>query len=192
MTLTQTLDAVARREQAARLDAGEAEVLKKVSADLPPPPILDDRVRSDLGSFIDWTTRKNCRYAPAKPFVVSAYLLDIAATGISTGALLRRVNAISVLHDHYNLADPTATTVVRTVLGDLVATGAPRSFNKEEKAEFARAPVPVQRALSRIELSREKHFRQQQNLLSEKLKTANQTVPESSKPSSNESEIENG
>jgi len=190
VTLTQTLDAVARREQAQRLDAGEAEVLKKISDQLPQPPALDDEVRADLAPFLSWTAAKSVRYAPCRPAIVSAYLLDIAATGISTGALLRRVNAISVLHDHYNLADPTNTTVVREILSDLVAAEAPRAWTKEEKAEYATFPVPARRAISRVELSRERNFRQQQNLLSEKLKTVTQgAAPESSKPvTTNESE----
>jgi hypothetical protein len=186
MTLTEQMDLVRKRELAQRLDQGEAEVLKKVAADLPAPPQLDDQTRADLGPFIDWTTRKNCRYAPAKPFVVAAYLLDIATTGVSTGALLRRVTAISILHDRHGLSDPTNTTAVREVLNDLVAIEPPRSWTKEEKAEFATFPIPAQRVISRREQDRERALRQKQNQLAEKLKTVSQTAPEISKPVNSE------
>jgi hypothetical protein len=175
------MDLVRKRELAARLDAGEAEILKKVSADLPPAPELDDQARADLQPFINWTTQKNVRYAPAKPYVVAAYLLDQAASGASTWALLRRTSAISLLHNRYGLSDPTTTTPVHSVLTELVAIEPPRSWPADLKTEFKTFPIPAQKAIAAREQDRERALRQKQNQLAAELKAA-KTAPPISKP----------
>jgi hypothetical protein len=100
MTLTEQMELVRRREQAARLDQGEQAVLAKVADQLPQPPAFDQATREALQPFIAWTTAKSVRYAPCKPAIVSAFLLDQVASGTSTSTILRRVSAISALHDH--------------------------------------------------------------------------------------------
>src|SRR5262245_37572192 len=167
MALAETLESLKRRELAQRLDQGEADVLAKVAADLPQPPELDTPTREDLQPFLAWTTQASVRYAPAKPFVVAAYVDHLAATGISTATILRRVNAISALHDRYNLADPVRTTVVRTVLRDVVAGEPPRSWNKEEQKSFVQLPPEIQAAVARRERQREIELRRMQNELAD-------------------------
>jgi len=48
MTLSDQLELVRRREQAQRLDQGEAEVLAKLAEQLPEPPELDNDTREGL------------------------------------------------------------------------------------------------------------------------------------------------
>jgi hypothetical protein len=184
MALQETLEAVKRRELAARLDQGEAEVLAKVAEQLPEPPGLDSETREHLAPFLQWTTEKSCRYAPAKSFVVAAFVIDQASTGASTGAILARVNAISILHDRHSLADPTATTVVRAVLADVVAAPAPpRSWTKSEKQMFTGLPVAAQSVIARREADRETQMRRAQNEAGElrnalkRLQTAADAMP---------------
>jgi hypothetical protein len=193
MTLTEQMELVRKRELAARLDAGEAEILKKVAADLPQPPAFDDQTRADLQPFINWTTQKSVRYAPCKPYIVAAYLIDQAGTGASTETLLRRVSAISKLHDKYSLADPTNVTCVREVLNDLVAVEPPRSWPADLKAEFRTFPIPAQKTIAAREQDRERALRKKQNELAERLKAVNQTTaPESSKPVETQKDVNNG
>src|SRR5262245_178710 len=116
MTLSEQLELVRRREQAQRLDQGEADVLAKLAAELPQPPELDYEIREDLQPFLQWTTERSVRWAPCKPHVVCAYVLHLAATGQSTEKILRQVNAISALHDRHNLADPVSTAAARHAL----------------------------------------------------------------------------
>jgi hypothetical protein len=109
-------------------------------------------------------------------------VIDQATTGASTGAILRRVNAISILHDRHNLADPTSTTAVRSVLADVVAAPAPpRSWTKEQQAEFKTFPIQAQKNIAAREQNREQHLRTKQNELAAAIKAA-KTAPESSKP----------
>jgi len=171
MTLSDQLDLVRKREQAQRLDQGEAEVLAKVADQLPVPPELDNETREDLQPFVAWTTKANVRYCPAKPFVIAQYIID-TATGTSTQTLLRRVNAISALHDRHGLADPVSTTIVRSVLSDVVVVEPPRSWRKPEKEMFVTLPVEIRAAVSRREREREIETRRLQNLVAD-LKRSN-------------------
>src|SRR5262245_50331794 len=183
MALVETLDAVKRREDAARWDAGEKDVLAKLAAELPKPPELDNQTRADLQPFVAFTTKTNVRYCPAKPYVIAAYVIDQAATGASTEALLRRVNAISALHDRHGLSDPVSTAAARYALGHVIPTEAPRSWNKDEKAAFVGLPVEIKAAIQRREHQREKELRRLQNELAAlKKTTATSTAPELSKP----------
>jgi hypothetical protein len=59
---------------------------------------------------------------------------------------------------------------VRAVLNDVVAVDPPRSWTKEEKAEFATFPIPAQKTISRREQDRERALRQRQNELAEERK----------------------
>jgi hypothetical protein len=96
------------------------------------------------------------------------------------------VNAISILHDHYNLADPTSTTAVRSVLADVVAAPSPpRSWTKDQQEEFKTWPIQAQKNIAAREHNREQHLRRKQNELAEAIKAA-RTAPESSKPVTNE------
>jgi hypothetical protein len=167
MALAETLEIVKRREDAARWDAGESEVLAKLAAELPQQPELNDQTRADLQPFLNWTTQANVRYCPAKPFVVAAYVIDQATTGASTETLLRRVNAISALHDRYNLADPVSTAAARYALATAIPSEPPRSWNKAEKAAFVGLPPEVKAAIQRRDHQREVELRRMQNQVAE-------------------------
>jgi hypothetical protein len=178
MGITDALENAKRLEAARRYDAGEAEVLAKL--ELPPPTELDNQTREDLAPFVKWTTEHNVRYAPAKPFVCAAFIIDQAATGATTSQLLRRVSAISALHDRHNLADPVATTAARYALEQAIPTEAPRSWNKTEKQAFVGLPPEIKAAIARREKEREKELRRLQNSTAEKRQA---TAPETtSKP----------
>src|SRR5262249_28026235 len=164
---------------------GEADVLAKISAELPQPAALDDETRENLQPFLAWTTEKNCRYAPAKGFVVAAFVLDQAATGASTETILRRVSAISILHDRYGLSDPVSSSAARYALGYAIPTEAPRSWNKLEKEAFVQLPPEVKAAIHRREHQRETEVRRMQNQLAE-LKRQQQSAADNKEPISKE------
>src|SRR5262249_28292922 len=126
---------------------------------------------------------KGVRYCPAKPYVIAAYVIDQAATGASTETLLRRVQAISALHDRHGLSDPVSSTAARYALAYAIPTDPPRSWNKEEKASFVQLPHEIKAAIQRREHQREVQLRRMQNEVAALKKlTAVSTAPESSKP----------
>jgi hypothetical protein len=192
MTLSDQLELVRRREQAQRLDQGEAEVLAKLAEQLPEPPELDNDTREALQPFLAWTTEKSVRYAPAKPFVVAQFILEQSATGATTESILRRVEAISKLHDKYALANPVATAAARSALEREFAIEVPRSWKIPEKELFVTLPAEIRAVISRREKQREVEVRRLQNSVAE-LKRFSQTAPES-KPveTTKEGNLDNG
>jgi hypothetical protein len=182
MTLNETLDAVRRREQAQRLDQGEAEVLAKVAADLPQPPELDNETLAALQPWLAWTTEKNCRHAPAKPFAVSQFILDQSATGATTEAILKQVEAIARLHDKFSLPNPCATAAARAALEREFNFDVPRSWTAAEKQTFLTLPAEIRAAISRREQDRETKLRRSQNEAAELRKQLRLSVDGTDKP----------
>jgi len=185
MNLAQQLEAVRRRQEAEALDRGEADVLAQIATQLPQPEFLDDATRADLQPFLNWTSQLNVRYAPAKPHVIAAYVLHEAATGASTADILRRVNAISALHDRHNLADPVSTAAARHALGQAIPSEPPRSWKKAEKAAFVQLPPEIKTAIYRRDHEREIEVRRLQNELAELKKATTAPEPVTEKEDTN-------
>ena len=135
MALADTIELAKRREQVEAWDKGEAEVAMQLltKSPLPPPPEIDEETRQALQPFLQWSTKTQVRYCPAKPLTVAAYVLERAATGASTDQLLRQLNAISTLHDRHNLASPVGTHAVRAALESVTGFEPPRIGGRRKK-----------------------------------------------------------
>jgi hypothetical protein len=169
-SLVDSLDAVRKRELAQRLDQGEAEVLAKVAAELPQPPELDDQTREDLRPWLSWTTERGVRHAPAKPYVVAQFIFEQSATGATTEAILKQLDAIAKAHDKFSLPNPVATAAARAALEREFNFDVPRSWTTAEKQTFLTLPAEIRAAISRREQDREKTLRTAQNRLAEERK----------------------
>ena len=106
---------------------------------------------------------RGVRKCPCKPWVVASYLLEQSANGVAAQVLVAMLEAISALHDYHNLSNPCATRVVSLALEQIVHPEIPRSWNREEKAAWARLPPPVRDAIARRENDRDKELRRLQN-----------------------------
>jgi hypothetical protein len=70
MTLTEQMDLVRKRELAARLDAGEAEIHAKIADQLPQPAELDAETREALQPWLAWTTERRGYWVGKRKFIV--------------------------------------------------------------------------------------------------------------------------
>ena len=74
MALADTVELAKRREQIEAWNRGEEALALQVltNSPLPPPPEIDEETRQSLQPFVQWTTKTNSRYCPAKPLTVAA------------------------------------------------------------------------------------------------------------------------
>jgi hypothetical protein len=170
MTLNETLETVRKRELAAKLDAGEAEIHAKIADQLPQPPELDSETLEALRPWLAWTTSRNVRHAPAKSYVCAQFVAEQSATGATTQSILKQIDAIARLHDKFSLPNPIATAPVRAVLEREFNPAAPRSWTGPEKEMFVMLPAEIRAAISRREQDRERTLRTAQNRLAEERK----------------------
>jgi hypothetical protein len=63
--------------------------------------------------------------------------------------------AIEAAHDSHSLSNPTATAVVRQALDKIIKSEAPRSWDKEQKAEWAKLPPEIREAITMRENDRD-------------------------------------
>ena len=172
MDLKSEIELAKAREQAQTWDRNEATLTAQLAPQLPPPPELDNEIRRHLAPFITWATAVGVRYCPAKPTVVAAYVFAASAISTSEDIVLAQVEAISILHDHYQLPDPTCTTAARFALDHAtVKTEPPRSWKKEEKVVFLRLPADIRAVVSRRDREAEVALRRKQNELAEAIRT---------------------
>lgn len=169
MALADTVELAKRREQIEAWNQGEEALALQVltNSPLPPPPEIDEETRQSLQPFVQWTTKTNSRYCPAKPLTVAAYVLEQSATGASTEKLLQSLDAIGRLHDRHNLANPCATWAARAALESVTGFAPPRSWKAEEKEAFLTLPAEIKAVVSRREQQREKELRRLQNELAQ-------------------------
>jgi hypothetical protein len=178
MTLVDQMDLVRKRELAAKLDQGEAEIHAKIADQLPRPAELDPETLEALRPWLAWTTARAVRHAPAKSFVVAQFVAEQSASGNSTNDILRQLDAVARLHDKFSLPNPVATAPVRAVLEREFAFDVPRSWTTPEKEMFVTLPAEIRAAVSRREKQRETEVRRLQNSVAE-LKRFQMTAPES-------------
>jgi hypothetical protein len=170
MTLVDTIETVRRRELAAKLDAGEAEIHAKIADQLPQPSELDSETLQALRPWLSWTTANSVRHCPAKSHVVAQFILEQSATGATTESILKQIDAIARLHDKFSLPNPVATSAARAVLEREFAFAVPRSWTGPEKEMFCTLPAEIRAAISRREQDRETTLRRAQNNLAEERK----------------------
>jgi hypothetical protein len=165
--LKETLELAKRREQLEAWEKGEAAIATHLlmAEKFPAPPDIDEETRQALQPFVQWTTKTNARYCPAKPLTVAAYVLEQSATGASTEKLLQQLDAIGRMHDRHNLPNPCATHAARQALESVTNIEPPRSWKAEEKELFLTLPADIKAVVSRREQQREKELRRLQNEL---------------------------
>ena len=159
MTLASAIEAAKQREAIARWDRGEAQL-----APIQPPIVeLSAAVRSCLDVWGTWAAGKSVRKCPAKPHVVAVFVTEQSQLGATSQHILATIEAITALHDHHGLSNPCATAIVDAALGQVLKVEPPRSWNKDEKAEWVKLPPLVREAISRRERDRDAALRRAQN-----------------------------
>jgi hypothetical protein len=98
---------------------------------------------------------------------VAAFCLEQATLGVDPQQIMAQLGAIEKSHDKFNLPNPVRTAVVDIVLEQIVKSEPPRSWNKDEKAEWAKLPARVRDAISRHEKDRDRELRRLQNQAAE-------------------------
>jgi hypothetical protein len=168
MDLAEQLEQARIRERMARWDANEQALLQ--GHDLPKAQLSADTLnRCDVWG--KWCEARSVRKCPCKPWVVASYLLEQNANGVPAQVLVAMLEAISALHDYHNLANPCATRVVNLALEKIISPEVPRSWTREERAEWIKLPPPVRDAIARRENDRDKQIRRLQNLTKQRPQT---------------------
>jgi hypothetical protein len=156
------LSALAAEIQRTTLDRNEAEIAASVAERIGRSP-LDDESRRALAPFVEWCNARQVRYCAAKPATVAAFVFHQKRIGGADGVVLATLDAVTRLHDAYQLANPVATHAVRSALAQTMTIEPPRSWPADDKAAFARLPADVAAVIARRERERDSWFRRQQN-----------------------------
>lgn len=132
------------------------------------PPGLTDEQSTRVAAFSKWAAIHGVRALPAAPATVAAFVLDQGGLKVPLDGIADTLAAVAALHDLQGLANPTSTNIVHHALAN-VGGGqgivAPRSWTNEERAEFFKLPLHVQRVVSRRDGEREREIRRIQNEL---------------------------
>jgi hypothetical protein len=165
-------DELARAKERQQLQEWQANE-QKLAESLGPiaKPDIGQDVRDRLAIFIAFCKSHNVRHCPARPATVAAFAKAEAANGRDPQGIVSLLAAVSALHDHHSLANPTATTVVGAALNQVIEIEpAPRSWRADEKSEWAKLPPDIRQAIARREEQRDQALRQAQNRLAEERK----------------------
>jgi hypothetical protein len=136
---------------------------QKVARTFAPRPVEPD-AKVYFEQFQRFCSEHGVRSLPAAPAVVAAFIRD---GGIEPAKLTLILAAIEQIHDHHNLANPVATSVVREQLSLVLKVEPPRSWTKDEKLIFTTLPIEVQASVGRRERERETEMRRAQNAAAE-------------------------
>ena len=176
--LADELQKAKQREQIAKWDDGERR-LSEGFADIPRQQLSAD-FAARFHIFSEWAVAKQVRKCPAKPATVAAFILEHNALGVPPQQTIAILKAIEEQHDYHNLSNPTTTQVVRAAINQIIKVEPPRSWNKEEKAEWALLPPAVREAITRRESEREVALRRAQNKLADERKRLEAVATEES------------
>ena len=130
-------------------------------------PELTQDARDRLAVFLAFCKSNNVRHCPARPATCAAFAKAEAANGRDPQGVVALLDAVSALHDHHSLANPTQTAAVRTALESIIKSDPPRSWPKEDRASWATLPPDIRQAIARREEQRDQALRQAQNKLAE-------------------------
>jgi hypothetical protein len=172
VTLADAVETAKLRQQIQNWDAGEQRLAEQLKLDVS-APLLPKDVRERFDIFAKWCAAKFVRKCPAKPHVVASFILDQGDLGASTPVLVAMVEAIEAVHNHHSLSNPCATQIVNAALNRTVEIDPPRSWNAEEKGQWARLPARVREAISRTELARDKGLRRAQQKAADERRQTN-------------------
>jgi len=109
--------------------------------------------------------------SPLAPGLVARFVADIAPLGIEQ--VWAAVQEVSREHYTKGFADPTLGHPVATAISELAAIRPPRSWPKEEQAQFRRLPYDLQIYVVERELGRDRIVRQSQAEVSKLKEKAN-------------------
>jgi hypothetical protein len=158
--VTATLSDAIQRAKILEWDAAEQKMAERFKLDA---PVLSKDLLERHDLFAKWCTSKHVRKCPAKPATVAAFLLEQHALGASAQVVVAMLAAIEAIRQYHMLSNPCATAVVNAALDQIVKVEPPRSWNKDEKAEWAKLSPLVREAISRREKDRDRALRIAQN-----------------------------
>ena len=111
------------------------------------------------------------------------FILSQAKVGVAPERIAAEARAIELLHDHYGLANPIQTRAGRWALAQVLpSVEAPRSWTKEQKAQFAEFPRAAQEVIAAREKDRETTLRRGQNEIAEMKKRLMADAEKSAEP----------
>jgi hypothetical protein len=162
-----------QREQIAAWDRGEAAIRSELTLDVPARSLSAD-IRDRFSIFEKWCAERSVRRLPAKPWVVAAFIQSETANGRDAQSCMALLAAIEAAHDSHNLSNPVATAAVRQALEGVIKSEAPRSWDKEQKAEWAKLPPEIRQTITMREKDREVALARKFNELAEMRKRLQQ------------------
>jgi hypothetical protein len=144
----------------------EADLAAKVHRVIGPNPVTD-------GASVPAVYEEFCRKfqvpsLPSRPTTAAAFCL--AHCGLDVEELLEVMAGVSRAHLAANFACPVGDWCVNAVLGRRLKVEAPRSWTKEDRAEFLRLPLTVQKIVLRRELDRDRGVHQAMQKISDERK----------------------
>lgn len=153
--LVDELERARQREQIKRWDEGERRLRDQLKLDVPKRELSADELEC-WSRFSAWSERKSVRSLPAKPWTVAAYILETAGMGVTHDQILAVVKAIQLSHDAHNFSSPVFSSPALKALDTIVRIEAPRSFSKDEAADWHLVPATIRDAITRVERARSK------------------------------------
>jgi hypothetical protein len=151
----------------AALDRGEEIVAGELPFEWKPPTLASD-VLHRLGRWTAWAKEKCVRACPARPSSVAAFVVHEHGLGTPAQQIISLLEAIAAFHDHYGVANPIATSIVRLALDEIVIhIDAPRAWSNSDRLEFALLPPDIRKIVARREEQRDTALRKKQNELAE-------------------------
>ena len=117
--------------------------------------------------FSTWGEGESVRKIPAKPRDCRGIHSRDGGNRRSTKQIVSVVNAADVVHQFHGLSSPLHTQIVRAALDTLLKAEPPRSWSKDEKAEWALLPPSIRDTIARRERERDTALRRLQNKTSE-------------------------
>jgi len=160
-----------QNELNAAFENGERILASGLPFEQPKTPLAAD-VLDRLNRFLAFTKETCCRACPARPSSVAAFVIHEHGLGTPAQQILSLVEAIAAFHDHYGLAKPVATAIVRLALEEVIHIEPPRAWPKEEKAAFALLPPDIRNVIARRENERDAWLRRAQNKAAEERKAS--------------------
>ena len=166
--LVEELRRAKERQQLLDWQANEQKLAESLGS-IAKPELTQD-VRDRLAVFVAFCKSHNVRHCPARPATCAAFAKAEAANGRDPQGIVSLLAAVELLHNYHGLSNPTKTAVVAAALDQIIKIEPPRSWAKEDRAEWALLPPDIRQAIARREEQRDQALRLAQNRLAEERK----------------------
>ena len=133
-------------EIASAVARNEAQLAKSIAV---PTVSLDVDAQMRLQHFADYCKSVGVRPLPAAPATCAAFAKTEYTRGASADAILATLQDIEALHSNNNMANPVATTAVRSVLEEILHIEAPRSWPQATRPLFNSLPIEVRAVIKK-------------------------------------------